>query len=434
MLRRLIRFTLCYHFIININCFSNLRHGEYQQLFNEEYTAKVENDYNTRSHVFKEGIQELSSRTDLLKRDRIYREYVHEVVFAIRQRNMDELTRLLHDVSNPMSSNYGQHWTREEVTNFTSNPDAHEAVVSYLLSNGVSHLSETLGGEYIKANAPIAVWEKMFNTEFFTFHQTHQNNRVQEVVRAVKYWIPRELDRYIDCVFYTIEMPIVRRNSLQQNNLPPKSELKSKIDSTAWIENDFMTSDKIKKYYNITDDITDSNVATHAIYANDDGDFSQSDINQFQLDNELQFQNIAEIDYDKKNINANNSNDDVGTNLNLQFMVDISSSSTPIYSFIPNNDFVLWLIKITNTSNSLPLVLNVDWSYDENTCSNGFKSILSIQTKKLSLMGITILATSGLNGANGGNMKCGYNPDFLSGCPYITSLGSTMVRLYIIET
>ena len=63
----------------------------------------------------------------------------HEVIFAVQQKNMDEL----YDISDPDSANYGLHWSKDDVTEFTSNPEGRDAVVSYLNSNGASVVSET---------------------------------------------------------------------------------------------------------------------------------------------------------------------------------------------------------------------------------------------------------------------------------------------------
>ena len=130
------------------------------------------------THVFRESIPKLASRTDLVKLRRADNAAAHTVVFVVKQKNVDELTRILHDVSDPLSSNYGQHLTRKEVADLTSNPESRDAVVSYLNLNGASVISETLSGEYITANAPVAIWEKMFNTKFFTFHQKLDKGRV----------------------------------------------------------------------------------------------------------------------------------------------------------------------------------------------------------------------------------------------------------------
>ena len=422
---RLLRLVLLSFLSLYSDCRSDLSRDEFHQVINEDNDANVGHDFDTRTHVFKESVRELSTRNDLVKRGLISPEYIHEVVFAVEQKNMEELTRVLHDVSNPMSSNYGQHWTREKIINFTSNPYAHDTVVSYLLSNGISSLSETLSGEFIKASAPIVVWEKMFNTEFFTFYQTHEDKSVEKIIRAEKYWIPRELDKHINCVFYTIEMPIVRHHSVTQPSPPSKSKSRIKENHSRWIDDDSVTPDKIKKHYNMSHSIRGSHSVQQAIYTNDDSDFSLSDMHQFQMYAGLPFQNILKTE-NRRN-QSQNFQRSVKSNLNLQYMMAISPLSSTVYSSIPNNDFIQWLISATNTT-TFPSVMNILWSYDESTCTMGSRSVLMIQSIKLSLMGATIIATSGINGANSGNQECGYNPDFFSSCPYITSVGSTMVR------
>jgi Pro-kumamolisin, activation domain len=75
------------------------------------------------THVFKESIPLLSSRSDILKQSRMISDYNHEVIFVMKQKNMEELTRFLHDVSDPLSDNYGQHMTRTGVIELTANPE-----------------------------------------------------------------------------------------------------------------------------------------------------------------------------------------------------------------------------------------------------------------------------------------------------------------------
>ena len=79
------------------------------------------------------------------------------MIFAVQQKNIVELTNILYDISDPDSPNCGQHWSNEEVSEFTSNPEGLDVVVSYLNSNGPSVVSETRTGEYITARAPIRV-------------------------------------------------------------------------------------------------------------------------------------------------------------------------------------------------------------------------------------------------------------------------------------
>ena len=220
-------------------------------------------DHNLHRHVFKEHLPGLLSRTDITKQSRVHQDVSHEVIFAIRQNNMDELSSILHDVSDPSSPNYGQHWTREEVTELTSNPEARDAVISYLDLIGASITLITLGEEFIIANASIAVWERMFKTEFFTFHQKVLGNRVVKVSRAEKYWIPKELDLHVETVFNIVNMYEVSHGSLQQSTKPPRASkerdrtLEDNEGTPEWSTNACITPYKLKLYYNMSNNVRD---------------------------------------------------------------------------------------------------------------------------------------------------------------------------------
>ena len=64
----------------------------------------------------------------------------------------------------------------------------------------------TRAGEYITARAPIRVWEKMFDTDFFAFRMTHSDATVENLIRAEHYSVPRELNKHLASVFNTIEI------------------------------------------------------------------------------------------------------------------------------------------------------------------------------------------------------------------------------------
>lgn len=121
------------------------------------------------SHVYRESSREFTSHESILKEQRVHPNQIHDVIIGIQQKHMDKLTDILHDISNPMSANYGNHMTRQEIADLTTSPESRNQVVAYLKTVGASIISETLYGEYITARAPIHVWEKTFNTEFYTY-------------------------------------------------------------------------------------------------------------------------------------------------------------------------------------------------------------------------------------------------------------------------
>ena len=48
-------------------------------------------------------------RNDLINEGPAAPDMMHTIVFGVKQNNMEEMTRILHDVSNPSSENYGHY-------------------------------------------------------------------------------------------------------------------------------------------------------------------------------------------------------------------------------------------------------------------------------------------------------------------------------------
>ena len=417
-----------------IDGYQTQNHHNYLKLFDGVDSKYKENPLHT--HVFKESIPMLSSRTDLQREDRARHDYIHEVVFVIRPKNMKELIRILHDVSDPSSANYGQHWTKEEVSDLTSNPEARDTVFSYLNSNGASVTSETLDGEYITANAPIKVWEKIFDTEFFIFHQTlsQQSVRIEKIVRTERYSIPRELYQHVEGVFNTIDVLIDSKGTLPKLHPIPKSMSKSKFktsDAKLMIPG-VITPYGLRTYYNMSVNATGSSKSVQGIFATVGQHYSPADILGSQQ--ELSLPQIPVINV------GNHANDTkcivdswhcAESNLDLQFIMAMSPYS-PTTHYYTDNDFNVWLVEIANLIKP-PLVVSISYSGPESTFSVSFVYAFSVQAIKFGTMGITIFVASGDNGANGatlnnyGTSACGYNPDFPPTCPYVTTVGATAV-------
>eukprot|EP01039_Chlorochromonas_danica_P005971 gene5971-6575_t len=107
----------------------------------------------------------------------------HSLVFAIQQKNVDQLHSILMDISTPSSPNYGQHWTRQQVSELTSNAAGMEEVVSFLRRHEISvdHVSKF--GEYVVASAPVSLWEVFFKTRFEHFYD--KRVRLMEIMETL---------------------------------------------------------------------------------------------------------------------------------------------------------------------------------------------------------------------------------------------------------
>ena len=424
------RLLLCSNFIVSSCGEINLSDVDLQHK-KPRNNANIRNTVdNIHTHVFKESIPKLSSRTDLLKRDRAHHDHIHEVIFVIQQRNMDELTSILHDVSDPSSPNYGLHWTTDEVVSLTSNPEASDAVVSYLSSTGVPFVSETLRGEFITASAPIKVWEKVFKTEFFIFHQTHHDERVEHLIRAEKYWIPRELDEHVGHVFNIVDMPIGARGNLPKIVRPSIVETMDE-DPAKWMLNGLLTPYKLKVYCNMSNSVRGNEFSTQTIFASIGQNYSPRDMNDFQTIAGLPLKAVTVINGHSNHTLCLQSIDNCHESaLDTQYIYAMSPSSPTTHRYT-DGDFVSWLMGIATDVNP-SRVLSFSYVNDEDGNNLGALQTWTTVAIKLCIRGVTIVSSSGDDGANswraqGTPANCGYAPLFPSVCPYVLSVGATSV-------
>lgn len=220
----------------------------------------------------------------------------HEIIFAVKQLNIDVLQSILLSVSNITNPLYGQYLSRDEVALLTSNPASTEYVRNYLHKRGISNLRTTEHGEYIIASASIFQWEEMFETVFYSLKNLakastsydHQHTSV----RASRFSTPKDLLPHLLAVFNIIETPSFQR---QRTSVSGKALSKQNIRAalTDNRQNDQPRNDKkkeytgftypglINKYYNISSN-TGSQAASQAVFETSGQTFSSVDMAIFE--------------------------------------------------------------------------------------------------------------------------------------------------------
>ena len=390
-------------------------------------SASHEEKWKSTSHVFKEGIPMLSTRDDVFRHSRMSSDYLHDVVFVIQQRNMDKLTDILHDVSDPSSINYGKHMTREGVAEMTSNPVAREAVLTYLRKNGASIISETLSGEYITSRAPIEIWENFFNCEFFLFHFTQHNGEVSKVVRAESYSIPIALAAHVNSVFNTVQMPHQPMDGFRINLGQTKS-----TEHLEGVEN-YITPAILRAAYNVGSRQGTAS-STQCAYATIDQYYSPADLSKFQSFFQLASQPVANSigGHSSDAICISTASQCAEANLDVQYLMAMSPVSPTTFWYSDyNSGFSGWLVSIANMV-SPPMVFSISYGIEETRITDSELDAFDAQAVKLGAMGVTLVAASGDDGAISRRARiapstCFYAPNFPASSPYVTAVGATVV-------
>ena len=368
----------------------------------------------------------VSTLDDLQRLDRVHSEVVHEVVFVIRLRNMDGLTRILHDVSDPESLNYGQHLTRDQVTNMTINIESRDAVLQYLSSSGLAVKMVTSGGEFVIAEAPVTVLEKFFKTEFYHFEMSSESGHNRGFVRADSYSVPSELDIHVESVLNIVEVP----NDAHVPILKPKTRSESFETSGTTSSIDPAT---LRSFYNMSVKATGSSKSTQMVYAAIKQYFSPSDLRSFQIITSSTVLAATSIgSHSSDSVCASSPDSCLEGNLDIQYIMAMSPGSATTFWY-SESGYTAWMVAVSNYV-PLPLVISISYGYDEIYNTKAMSDAFNMIAIKLSVMGTTILVASGDDGANSRKVRgkkyslCGYMPDFPSVNPYITAVGATSVR------
>ncbi|KAL8768557.1 MAG: hypothetical protein Q9209_005242 [Squamulea sp. 1 TL-2023] len=122
---------------------------------------------------------------------------------ALTQSNLDKADEFLMDVSSPGSSNYGKHWTHEEIANkFAPTVETGDTVKTWLTSSGIAperiSRSQSLG--WLKFDATVAEAEKLLKTEYHLYKHTTGKPHVS----CSKYHIPENVAPHIDFITPTV--------------------------------------------------------------------------------------------------------------------------------------------------------------------------------------------------------------------------------------
>lgn len=397
-------------------------------------------------HSFREAFSGISLHSGIVKGDRALKTQTHDLTFVIQKRNMNEVERILHDVSDPSSRNYGKHLSKEEVTDLISNPESYGNVVDYLLAAGASLIPSEAFGECIAARASVDLWERMLNTEFHSYTMMPlsigdrlEYNKLKSitVLRAVKYSVPLDLDLHVSSIVNVVDIPLkISRLPQPARTLigATKSFGSNRFSGSTATFYPFISPQLLNNAYNI-----DSNSghprATQAAYEGFGQYFCPEDLTDFQKLFKLPViaANRTSPSHIASSAECKQWEYDVCAESNLDMMYMLAMATTPtIHYYSTLWTFGLWLQLLVNKKSLPPLVISISYATQEKYASNGDGQLFNDNAIILGAMGVTIVCAAGDDGVGSSlvrsdNSKCAYSPLFPSTSPYVISVGATQV-------
>lgn len=391
-----------------------------------------------------------AQRNGVVRKQRAPADARHRVVLRTEPRNRELLKRHLEEVSYPSSPLYGKHWSHSAVRELIAPDPASVAhVEGFLRQHGLEVVEKTRDGDFITAEGPIGSWEQLLETQFFEWHYEHEPDHT--FLRAEEYAIPPPLVAHVAAMFRTVQMPdrnfLRRRAEVLAMHAPAaKSEtlLRRHLRNTASSNHSraltgstgsYTTPALINQFYHISSNRGSKSFASHAVWESIDQAYSPSDLKKFQQHFDLPEEAVDHVIGGHESNSAcrkDNGNDCIEANLDIQYLMAIAQHTETTYFYWDDDDFLLsWAQDVLDMSKP-PLIFSISYGLDEAYLDRDYADAFDVAAMQLGLMGVTIFASAGDDGAVSPNarsssLSCGYSPSFPASSPYVTAVGGTMV-------
>ncbi|KAF8141189.1 peptidase S8/S53 domain-containing protein [Boletus edulis] len=410
--------------------------------------------------------------------------------FALTQKNINDVGKYLMEVSHPDSELYGKHWSAGDVLKtFAPSDETIEAVRSWLLEGGIeSHrIQLTQNKGWIEVAATVEEAERLLQTEYNLYSHTSG----KEHVACDAYHLPVHVAPHVDFVTPSIhfDAKLTRRDSTQPahsigqpgSGIGPKTtgKLQAQLPSDTSTCNEYITLDCLRALYGLeyTPSATGSN--SYGIVEYTPQAYLQTDLDMF-FGNFSPSQNgtspyLVSIDGGYAQTEYQGFGYNGESDLDLQYAMGLLGPSQTVTLYqvgdiVEGASFNNFLDALDGsyctfeggddpTQDAIypdpygggyegpeacgtvtpANVISTSYGYDEAELSAAYTARQCAEYAKLGLMGVTILYSSGDYGVAGNGGFClnldgtlstngtMFNPTFPGTCPYITSVGATMI-------
>jgi len=358
----------------------------------------------------------------------------HEVIFAVHQRNLPELERILYDVSSVESINYGKHLSRKEVHELTRNDAATKAVYAFCQMHGLRVDHTSAYGEYIVASAPISLLNTVLGTEFVLLRHATRG----DVMRSRRYTLPSELVPHVRHVLNAIELPSREAPALRYTVLDDEVPVKDKTTSGEYPCHSVMTPNCWNYYYNQTSN--DATGQSQLVFGQKGYVAALGDLGTFAAASQIPPQTFTcpaggcDGDTACQGYDPNMKGKGylcVEANLDTQWISATGQGATNTFYQVqdletPFLHFVMYIADL----DAPPGSVSISYGSYEHEMDHSVMDQFTTEALKLGSQGVSILAATGDDGVAGykarnDTSKCGYTTSFPATCPFVTAVGGT---------
>jgi tripeptidyl-peptidase-1 len=337
-----------------------------------------------------------------------------ELLFAVKQSNLQTLEDTLLRVSNPDSPSYGEYMTNEEVHALVAPRLGHlEALQSFFEEHGVDHESLTPNKDFLRVSVTVEQAERMLGATYFEHVHVESGLRVH---RTLGYELPDDVAAALDFVAPTVHFP------------PPPRPVNQQVSSNALVNSPKVLRD----LYSVGDALgvaPDNSMAVTAFLGQK---YRVTDLHSF-------WSMFCEPNNLTCGMGDPTLVGDATTGVaGIESMLDIQSITgvagnihSEFWGFSGNSPdnkdnepFMTWLAAVSNTSDAtVPKLFSTSYGEDEDSWSLDAATRMNTEFQKAGMRGITLLFASGDEGANCVNHV--FKPETPSSSPWVTAVGGT---------
>lgn len=341
-----------------------------------------------------------------------------QIILAIKQANREWLEPKLRAVSYPDSKEYGNFMELDEIANHVhAQPESVQALHDTFEANGVrrDRIDFTIGKGFAVVKIPIRDAEKIFSADFYRY-----KNKVNDQIfttRSLSYSLPKSLEDHIDFTCCFDKFP-------KAEDVVPASA--NKFDES-YSE---VTPEVINNAYNLERYTANNSQTTQAVAGFLKQYFAQEDLDRFHKRFSFSHKPI-----DIKIVGENKENHPgVEATLDVEYITATGHNvstwfiSTSTYSNNKQEDFMSWLVYLSNTTDA-PLVHSVSYGDIEATIDKQYLTRTEDEFTKLGISGRTLLFASGDAGVGCKNGK--FVPNWPASSPHVTAVGGTVNNMEV---
>ncbi|KAF2161129.1 hypothetical protein M409DRAFT_69979 [Zasmidium cellare ATCC 36951] len=424
----------------------------------------------------------LSSSWKLARRAPV--EQVVPVRVGMKQRNLDEGARILHELSNQDSPKYGQWWSVEDIHDFFAPATKHvESVKDWLSTSGIHYNRTSLSAnkQWVQFDATIAELEDLLHTEYHVYE--HQAGHTMP--SCDEYYVPSQLRNVIDYITPGVNLgqpsDLTKRDATPRKGfkLPLKTKplpsFKPEASNDLGLCSSVVTPACIKAMYNITNGTRAATGNELGIFEDLGDHYSQEDLNTFfkavypQIpqgthptlqaidgatgpvpvsqaggESDLDFQISYPIIWPQNSVLFQTDDDNYENDYEFEGFLNTfldaidgsycsysaygEKSPSPLDPQYPDpasggykGQLQCGVYKPTN-------VISISYGGSELFLSTNYQRRQCDEYMKLGLQGVSVVISSGDDGVSCDSYQSSiFSPGFPVTCPYVTAVGSTAI-------